>query len=90
MRSQTEVNPRIRCSFCGKSPADVRTILTSGESAICDECISLAMDTLGRESGNLIVRIAYFAFRCVAWFSPLLSFRRSGGRHQQQGQGRVK
>jgi len=76
MQHQTEANLRVRCSFCGKSPADVRTILTSGDSAICDECVSLAMDTLGRKSGNLIIRIAYFAFRCVAWFAPVLNLRR--------------
>jgi ClpX C4-type zinc finger protein len=75
MQRQTEANSRVRCGFCGKSPADVRTILTSGESAICDECVSLAMDTLGRESGNVIIRIAYFAFRCVALFAPLVNRR---------------
>ncbi|MGH7387983.1 MAG: ClpX C4-type zinc finger protein [Candidatus Rokuibacteriota bacterium] len=76
MQRQSETNRKVSCNFCGKSPADVRTILTSGDSAICDECVSLAMDTLGRESGNLVVRIAYVAFRCVAWFAPLLNLRR--------------
>ena len=37
-----------RCSFCGKSPQDVHTILTSRESAICDECVVAALDTVSR------------------------------------------
>jgi hypothetical protein len=70
-----DLNEPVTCGFCGKSPADVRTILTSRDSAIGDECISLAMDTLGRQSGNLIIRIAYFAFRAVAWFAFLVPRR---------------
>lgn len=76
MQSQTESNLEVRCGFCGKSRADVRTILTARDSAICDECVSLAMDTLGRESGNLVIRVAYVLFRCVARFAPLVNFRK--------------
>jgi ClpX C4-type zinc finger protein len=75
MDSQTESNVEVRCGFCGKSRADVRTILTAGDSAICDECVSLAMDTLGRESGNLVIRVAYFLFKCAARFAPLVNRR---------------
>src|SRR5437899_6164173 len=32
-----EIGGVISCSFCGK--ADVRVILTRGQSAICDECV---------------------------------------------------
>jgi len=71
-QSQTNGDSSIRCSFCGKSREDVRTILTSSESAICDECVDIAMDTLGRQPGNFFIRIGYFIFRCMASLGHVL------------------
>jgi len=48
-----------RCSFCGKSSDDVRVILTRDQSAICDECVSLAFDTIGGQRGYFYQRVAY-------------------------------
>ena len=34
----------IRCSFCGKSETEIKTMMTNGHSAnICDECIDLCL-----------------------------------------------
>lgn len=76
MQSQSVSNREFQCGFCGKSRAEVRTILTARDNAICDECVSFAMDTLGRESGNVVIRIAFFLFKCVARFAPLVSVRK--------------
>ena len=63
-----------RCSFCGKSPDDVRVILTSGESAICDECVLAAFDTISDQPGHpLYLRVAYSVFVAVASVGRSLS-----------------
>ena len=62
-----------RCSFCGKSPDDVRVILTRGESAICDECVFLAFDTIGARKGYLYQRVAYWLYRVVATVGRFLT-----------------
>lgn len=77
-QSQTNDDSSVRCSFCGKSRDDVRTILTSRESAICDECVATAMDILSRQPGHFFVRIAYFIFRCVASLGVILRRPRTG------------
>jgi ClpX C4-type zinc finger protein len=41
-----------RCSFCGKDPSEVRTIVTAKTSFICDECIGLCLDILAEEAGH--------------------------------------
>jgi hypothetical protein len=66
-----------RCSFCGKSPDDVRVILTSGASAICDECVLTAFDTISNQPGHpLYLRVAYSMFVAVASVGRLLTLRR--------------
>jgi hypothetical protein len=66
----------VRCGFCGKSPEEVRTILTSGASAICDECVFTALDTIGRQPGpgRLYLRVAYGVFTVIASIGRLLTF----------------
>jgi len=61
----------ISCSFCGK--ADVRVILTRGQSAICDECVFLAFDTISRQSGYFYQRVSYFLVRVVATVGRFLT-----------------
>jgi ATP-dependent protease Clp ATPase subunit len=63
-----------RCGFCGKSPDEVRLILTRGESAICDECVFLAFDAIGAEKGRLYQRVAYSMFKIVATVGRFLTF----------------
>jgi ClpX C4-type zinc finger len=56
-----------RCDFCGKSQDDVRVIVTRNDHAICDECVSLAFDTISRRSRqHLYFRVAYWLFVAVA------------------------
>src|SRR5437667_11596464 len=65
-----------RCGFCSKSTDDVRLILTRGESAICDECVLLAFDTIGAEKGQLYQRVAYSVFKIVAIVGRFFTFGR--------------
>jgi hypothetical protein len=55
-----------RCHFCGKSRKDVRTILVSAESTICDECVATALHTISHQRGQYHLRIAFFIFKAVA------------------------
>jgi hypothetical protein len=72
MEQNTARDVDVTCKFCGKSRHDVRVILTSAESAICDECVEHAMDIIASQPGNPIHRFAYFVFKCIAsqavWF----------------------
>ena len=72
MTTTTNKDAATRCSFCGKSPADVHTILTSGQNAICDECVIAALDTISHKPGYFFVRIAFFIFRRIASLNRLL------------------
>lgn len=65
-----------RCGFCGKPREDVRTLLVSAGSAICDECVVVALDTISRQPGHFYVRIAFFTFRAVASLGRLLGLGR--------------
>ena len=65
----------IRCNFCGRSPEDVRVILTSGEHAVCDECVLVAFDTISRRPGHpFYLRVAYYVFVAVASVGRFLTF----------------
>ena len=70
----------IRCGFCGKSPDEVRLILTRGESAICEECVFLAFDVIGAEKGRLYQRVAYSVFKVVAVVGRVLTLGTSRAR----------
>ena len=73
LRGDCGISSVIRCSFCGKSPNDVRVILTSDESAICDECVFLAFDTIGGQKGYFYQRVAYSIFKLVATIGRFLA-----------------
>lgn len=66
-----------KCRFCGKSRQDVRTLLVSDESVICDECVVAALDTISSTRGQFHLRIAFFIFRAVASLGRLLNKRSS-------------
>jgi hypothetical protein len=73
LRGDRGISSVIRCSFCGKSPNDVRVILTRHESAICDECVFLAFDTIGGQKGYFYQRAAYSTFKLVATIGRCLA-----------------
>lgn len=62
-----------RCHFCGKSHDDVRALMVSAESAICDECVITALHTVSHQPGQFYLRIAFFVFRAVASLGGHLS-----------------
>jgi ATP-dependent protease Clp ATPase subunit len=65
-----------RCGFCRKSQAEVRTLVVSGESAICDECVVLALDTITRRRGQFHLRVAFIVFNAIAAIGHLLRLGR--------------
>jgi ATP-dependent protease Clp ATPase subunit len=46
----TDPQPTLSCSFCGKSQHDVRKLVAGPGVFICDECVELSM-TVVREKG---------------------------------------
>ncbi len=56
-----------RCHFCGKSRGDVRALIASDESAICDECVLVALESISHRRGYFHLRIAFLLFRFAAW-----------------------
>ena len=69
--------PGSRCNFCGKSPDDVRTMMVSDDSTICDECTVSALHTISHAQGQFYLRIAFAIFQVVASVGRLFS-RASG------------
>ena len=43
---------RVACSFCGKRRKDVKHLLAAGRACICDECVSLCVETLSEMTGG--------------------------------------
>lgn len=84
LQDRTSEAPGNRCRFCGKSSKDVRTLLVSGESTICDECVVTSLETISRQPGQFHLRIAFFIFRAVASLGHLLSV---GTGRKQKGSG---
>ena len=39
----------LRCSFCGKSQAQVQRLIAGNDAYICDECVHLCLSILGDE-----------------------------------------
>ncbi len=42
----------IRCTWCGRSPEQVRKVLSHGDAHICDECVALCHDIMTAELGE--------------------------------------
>ncbi|HUY27128.1 MAG TPA: ClpX C4-type zinc finger protein [Candidatus Binataceae bacterium] len=62
--SQVE-SGKVICSFCGKSQAEVRKIVSGPNGVfICDECVVLCLQIISCDGLNL--RAAYFSFEFVA------------------------
>lgn len=48
-----KTSDRVRCSFCGRSQADVRKMIAGPQGAyICDECIETCMEIIDEEFGS--------------------------------------
>ena len=73
---QTSETVGNKCRFCGKTREDVHTMLVSGESSICDECVDTALYTLSQNKGNFSLRIAYFFYNAIASIGWFLNFGR--------------
>lgn len=43
---------RLACSFCGKSEADVAKLVAGPKVFICDECVTVASQIMGQDTGN--------------------------------------
>ena len=46
--ADAEVQPAA-CAFCGKTKDEVTSLVTGREVAICEECVSLCVDTLAEQ-----------------------------------------
>ena len=46
--------PPLRCSFCNKSQAQVRTLIAGPSVFICDECVDICVDILDPAIGGTI------------------------------------
>ena len=66
LQSRTGKSAELRCHFCGRSQTVVSTLVASAESAICDECVLTAFETVTQRQRHFHLRIAYFVFRFVA------------------------
>ncbi|WP_407674733.1 ClpX C4-type zinc finger protein [Paraliomyxa miuraensis] len=47
MTSETN---EMRCSFCGKSSAEVRKLIAGPVACICDECVAMCQEILAEGS----------------------------------------
>jgi ATP-dependent protease Clp ATPase subunit len=46
----TQIHKRVyRCSFCGKSQTEVKTLIAGPGVFICDECVQLCQPFLGKQ-----------------------------------------
>lgn len=66
LRNSTSEAVGLRCNFCGKSQHDVPILVASSESAICDNCVFVALETIIRKPRRLHLRIAYVFFEAIA------------------------
>ena len=66
LKNQADESTRNTCDFCGKSSDDVRTMIVSNNSALCDECAVAALHTISYTKGQWYLRLAFFVFRVIA------------------------
>jgi hypothetical protein len=63
-----------RCSFCGKTQDQVRTLVAGPKVYICDECVDLCNDIIFSRAPSVIrpLSMAWRAlwWRMVGWVSP--------------------
>jgi hypothetical protein len=63
-----------RCSFCGKTQDEVRTLVAGSKVWICDECIDLCNDIVFARSPSVVrpLRMAWRAlwWRITKWAAP--------------------
>jgi ATP-dependent protease Clp ATPase subunit len=47
VRTMPDANPR--CSFCGKPPSKVETVIAGPGVFICNECVNVCVEILGAD-----------------------------------------
>lgn len=54
MSKPQEAPARLRCSFCNKKPAEVKKLISAGDTgvAICDECVDVCNDIVADKYGS--------------------------------------
>ena len=59
----TEEATTVRCSFCGKSQDEVRTIIAGPNVHICDECVDLCNEIIFARAPSIVypLRMAWRA-----------------------------
>ena len=60
----TEEATTIRCSFCGKSQDEVRTIIAGPRVHICDECVDLCNDIIFARAPSIAIHSGWLGVRC--------------------------
>ena len=50
--AKNEERKLIRCSFCGRSAAEVSRIVSGQTGFICDDCVRMCMNILGMDDGR--------------------------------------
>jgi hypothetical protein len=51
-----ETKNTLYCTFCGKSPHEVRKLIAGPTVFICDECVELFIDIIGEEKKSSLVK----------------------------------
>ncbi|MBP1648464.1 MAG: clpX, partial [Bacteroidetes bacterium] len=46
MASKSRTGDKIHCSFCGRSPEEVQSIIAGPDVYICDICVSSSVDII--------------------------------------------
>ena len=54
MAEEHPESPPLRCSFCNKSQAQVRTLIAGPGVFICDECVDICVDILDPAIGGMV------------------------------------
>src|SRR4026209_1100221 len=54
--SGTDSKNTLYCSFCGKSPHEMRKLIAGPTVFICDECVELCMDIIREENKSSLVK----------------------------------
>ena len=58
MARASEGNEQLLCSFCGKSQRQVKKLIAGPGVYICDECIDLCNEIIGKHTGQPLERVS--------------------------------
>jgi hypothetical protein len=66
LRDQGDQPTGLRCHFCGRSQKEVLDLVASAQSAICNDCVLTALESILLKKRHIHIRIAYALFRFIA------------------------